>query len=274
MSKRLDLVGQKFGRLTVIEFSHIDKVTFWKCKCDCGKYHIVAGYLLVKNKVKSCGCLRFVGFNRIHGMSTTKFYQTWYNMKKRCFNKKDKSYNCYGGRGITVCNRWLKFENFRDDMYQSYLTHIEQFGKKDTTIDRNDNNNDYCPQNCFWKTHEEQGANKRNNYFLTYKGKNLPLIKLFKKLNTSKLNISYSLLRERIDKLNWPIEKALITPARFKNKNILLTFNEQTKTITEWGKEFNLNNQILRNRIVNFHWTTEKALNTPVKFYKKRTKSS
>lgn len=101
-----------------------------------------------------------------HGLSKTPFYQVWTNMKSRCFYKKDKKYKYYGGKGITVCDEWLNFLNFRDDMYESYLKHKTKHHT--TTIERINGNSNYCPSNCCFATREEQFMNTQcyRNYIL------------------------------------------------------------------------------------------------------------
>jgi hypothetical protein len=161
-TKTPELAGKKFGRLTVIERLESRKGrAYWLCVCDCGKNteqatrHLTGG-------VKSCGCVHLESVTT-HGMKKTRFWRLWSNMRQRCQKPYHISYKDYGGRGISVCNRWDKFENFRDDMYESYLKHCEEFGVNNTSIDRINNNNDYEPLNCVWATCLEQGSNKRNN---------------------------------------------------------------------------------------------------------------
>ena len=95
-----------------------------------------------------------------HGLSKTRFYGIWHKMKERCSNKNYIKYYSYGGRGISVCDEWKIFTNFRDDMYNNYKSHIKEFGIKDTSIDRIDNDGNYNKENCRWATIEEQGRNK------------------------------------------------------------------------------------------------------------------
>jgi hypothetical protein len=166
-----DRTGQVFGRLTVIKFDRIEKEhTYWICRCECGNTVSILGNNLVRGKSKSCGCLNkelTIIRNKqyiTHGMTNTRFYGVWDGLKYRCLNIKGSGYKNYGGRGITVCDRWLGnngFENFRDDMYESYLKHIEDFGQDNTSLDRKDNDGNYEPSNCQWATKHEQNMNTR-----------------------------------------------------------------------------------------------------------------
>lgn len=214
MSKRLNLVGQKYNRLLVIEFAFVRREkTYWKCLCDCGTEKIIAGCSLRSGRTKSCGCLNLEGNRMTHGMCGTKFYNTWLNMRQRCNNPKSTKYKIYGERGITVCDRWMKsFENFRDDMLSKYLIHSKKYGEKNTTLDREDNMGNYTPQNCRFATNKVQSENRRSNSLLTYQGKTMNITQWAKYLN-----ISCSALSARILKGNWEIEKALTTPIRIGN---------------------------------------------------------
>lgn len=177
----LNRVGKKYGRLTVIKFSHIEKRNAcWLCKCDCGNEKIVSGHSLQKENTRSCGCLK-----KSHGFFGTKFYIAWINLNVRCRNKNNVGFKYYGGRGIKVCKRWRKFENFRDDMHESYLKHVEEFGIRQTTIDRIDSNKNYYKENCRWATITEQNRNKRSNIRITIKGKTLTLKEWSRELNLS-----------------------------------------------------------------------------------------
>lgn len=98
----------------------------------------------------------------IHGMAKTAFYSCWFSLVSRCINSKNRYYKNYGGRGIKVCQRWLIFENFRDDMHVAYLEH--KAVNATTTIERKNNNGDYCLLNCRWATRREQSLNRRRYY--------------------------------------------------------------------------------------------------------------
>jgi len=161
-----DLVGQKFGKLIVLSFDKIlNKKTYWLCNCDCGKSTSVRSDQLKSGVTKSCGCLLSESTrvrNTTHKMSGTKFYKAWNGLIQRCTNKKLKNYNDYGGRGITFCDKWLKFDGFYEDMFESFSQHLKLHGPRQTTLDRIDFNGNYCKDNCRWATYAVQANNKRN----------------------------------------------------------------------------------------------------------------
>lgn len=158
---RFDLTGQKFGRLTVLKFSHTDGHRFSSCLCDCGETKTVRNSGLLSGNTRSCGCLQLEiaaanikKLKTTHGMTETVEYYTWGSMKDRCYNKKNKAFRYYGGRGIKVCKRWISsFENFFADMG------LRPSPKH--SIDRINNNENYSPKNCKWSTMTEQVSNRR-----------------------------------------------------------------------------------------------------------------
>ena len=167
MSKKLDLRGQPFGKLTVLRENGRDKhnKVLWLCRCECGNEVIVRGSSLQSEHTTSCGCYqreRVAESHTTHGMCKTRLHRTWSDMLVRAGVYKgasEENKRAYQDRGITVCDEWLVFENFRDWA----LSHGY---KEDLQIDRVNNDAGYCPENCRWATPKENMNNRRNTICL------------------------------------------------------------------------------------------------------------
>lgn len=169
MQQRIDLVGQRFGRLTVTGYAGTDKrgEAVWDCICDCGSKSAVRGSHLRKGAVQSCGCYakeataermrvtRTKGNTR-HGCTDTRLYSTWTNMKTRCLNPNNRTYKWYGAVGVTICQEWMQFENFKEWALSSGY-------QEDLTIERVNPFGNYCPENCKWIPLVEQRRNQRRS---------------------------------------------------------------------------------------------------------------
>ena len=191
--------GQIFSSWTVISFADFRRSrAHYNCRCECGKIRAVAGTDLTSGKSKSCG--RSCAKNGPH-VSAHLLYPTWVGIKSRCYNPANTGYANYGGRGITVCQQW------RDDFWQF----AADMGPRPPhhSIDRRDNNGNYCPENCRWADAVTQQNNRRNNRVFTVGGETKTLLEW---VNLSGLR--YTTVINRMNLSKWTIEKALSEPVR------------------------------------------------------------
>lgn len=200
-----NLVGRVFGKLTVIGYAGSDGQALWWCRCECGRITKTHGGNL-KNGTKSCGCV-YDGIFTKHGLTPRKAtppeFHIWCCMRDRCEREGSKYYRNYGGRGISVCDRWsgeMGFAHFMEDM-----------GSRPTpkhSIDRIDVNGNYEPGNCRWATSVEQCNNKRNNRTMTYNGETLSVAEW-----SRRTGIRYRTILMRLN-LGWPPEDVIHKPLR------------------------------------------------------------
>ncbi len=196
----VDLTGLKFGRLTPMEYLGSG---YWLCMCDCGVLTKKRGNHVREGASKSCGCynkeLMHEKF-KTHGLSKHPLMAVHHAMLSRCYNKKQKAYKYYGGKGVGVCERWHTFKNFYDDMVVGYRVGL--------SIERADVSGNYEPLNCRWATHHEQVRNRTDNVFIEYNG-----IRMIMADWATELGMDKRTLWNRL-KLGWPIERAFLEPVK------------------------------------------------------------
>lgn len=230
--KALELTGQVFGRLLVIERggSTAAKKIKWICLCNpelggCGKTVEVIGSGLKSGHYISCGCYHresCIARSTKHGYalqgSKRNTYTTWCAMIQRCTNSNNPNWENYGGRGIKICTRWLKFENFLEDMGEK---------PKNKTLNRIDNNGNYDPSNCEWSTCKEQNRNRRSNHLISLNGVTKTIVEW-----AEEIGFPYSTLNARLQR-GMSDEEAITTPLRKKvsdgfKKAVYLSYQDGT----------------------------------------------
>lgn len=216
MGKQKDLTGMRFGRLVALEVDMEKKaisprVNHWICQCDCGKKVTVETRSLMSGHTKSCRCI-----HKTHGLAGTRIYRIWIHMLRRCENPKDTAYYRYGGRGIIVCGRWHKFENFAEDM---------GIPLKEETIERKDNDGGYHKDNCRWATMKEQSSNTSKNRWIVFCGEKKTLTQW-----SELTGINVFTLMSRL-KTGWALERAFTTPPLNKNQYTNVAFPHLQKAI-------------------------------------------
>jgi len=191
VAKFKDLTGQRFGWLIVVSRAENSKAgkARWNCICDCGETTTANGQSLRDGHTKSCGCLqrKTIGDAHLtHGMCGTPIHGIWKAMRQRCMNPSNHGYRNYGGRGISICERWNKFENFYADMGRIPAK---------MSLERRDNNGNYCPENCCWATRKSQNRNTRKNIIIKYQGKSQCMVAW-----AEELGVNYIVLWRRLQK--------------------------------------------------------------------------
>lgn len=228
-----NLVGKKFGRLTVIAAGPrcpYHPNTAWICRCDCGNTIRIFRARLMSGNV-SCGCAR-----HRHGKCGTSVYNRWCEIIARCTRPKCTSYRNYGKRGITVCDKWRNFENFYTDMGDPPTAQH--------SIDRIDNNGPYSPENCRWATRAEQQRNTRRNHIIVFNGESLCIGDW-----CVRFNLNRNTLQKRL-KDGWKIEKALKTPQpRNPNHGRKIEFNGEAHTAAEWSRKIGVPRKVIERRM-------------------------
>ena len=227
MGSFVDLTGQRLGRWVVMSRApNAGRHTKWLCRCSCaaGTIREVSSDHLRSGRSQSCGCLTVettIARSTKHGKATkersSRAYNSWASMLSRCTNPRAQGYRNYGGRGIRVCESWLhSFSQFFADMGRE-----PEIGE---SLERKDNNGDYCPDNCIWADRATHSKNRRNNRIETYNGKTCTL-----KEHCEDAQMDYGLVSDRLNKHGWSIEDALTVPRYGKygnTKRILCSTNK------------------------------------------------
>lgn len=212
----VDLTGKRFGKLVVVRRGENNNrgEARWVCRCDCGTETLVTSNNLNSGNTRSCGCTRVEKLNRFstkHGgkrrENKDRLYGVWRNMITRCYDENNKQYTRYGGRGIIVCDEWrTDYASFREwSIVNGYNPNSE---KGVCTLDRKDNDGNYCPENCRWTNLKEQANNKRNNHYLLVNGERITTAEA-----SEKYGIPYRRLLKRLNS-GWSDEEAVLTGKR------------------------------------------------------------
>lgn len=213
MATRIDLTGQRFGKWLILSYSHEKRNPsrsihhYWNCVCECGVARTVAQGTLINGTSKSCGgCGSKSEGRKGHGMSGTPEYYVWAHMVQRCTNPNNQLWERYGGRGILVCDQWLKFEGFIADMGKR--------PKGKYSIERRDNDKGYSPENCYWGTDAEQSRNTSRTRLITWNGKTQCAADWALELGWNAHSLTSRLRR------GWSVEQTMTTPVQIRTTSV------------------------------------------------------
>lgn len=252
-ARSADITGQTFGRLTAVRFvrmNHNSKQV-WRFKCECGRTTEKVANTVMSDARRGhkpgCGCQQYAGGRRTHGMHGTREYFVWKGIKQRCLDKNSVSYHNYGGRGVTICDRW------RED-FAAFLADMGPAPSRRHTVEREDNDKGYEPGNCRWATRGEQSRNKRDNRLLTFKGKTQTVTDW-----AAELGINKSTLFHRLDG-GWSAEQALTAAVGAPGAAVMLTYDGRTMSLRDWARETGIPFQTLYYRAVKARWPAARVL--------------
>lgn len=184
---------KQFNRWTIIKIVSSGKHPRALAKCQCGTEKEVDVGSIVRETSKSCGCLQSelaAASHTTHGLTKHPIHGVWNAMKTRCGSPNCRNYHRYGGRGIKVCERWLQFENFAEDMLPTYQPGL--------TLDRRDNNGNYCKENCKWETKKTQNNNRCDNRMVECNGEIMTLPQLAEAAGVSRRAIEHRWYRDQV----------------------------------------------------------------------------
>ncbi|MGJ8515686.1 hypothetical protein LMG33810_002885 [Carnimonas sp. LMG 33810] len=244
--KLVDMKGRRYGGLTVIERVGTSKSrdAIWSYLCDCGRIGKSTGYSIRSGKTTNCpkcSLSRCAAGSITHGETSSAEYRTWTDMKTRCLNPMSTSYEKYGGRGITVCDRWSK----------SFAAFLHDMGRKPSpghSIDRIDNDKGYSPTNCRWATDYEQVMNRRNTIFVTIGGIKKTLVEWCEIYGCTPAS---AYLRR---------SQGFIGEAIFKTTKMTITFSGITDTVSGWSSRTGIRPTTITMRINKYGWSIDRAL--------------
>lgn len=247
-------LGQTFGRLTVIGFTRAkspDRGWWWSVRCSCGKEKVVRPGDVKSGKTRSCGCFhdercRERAIKFYHRVKDYPRLITIYrHIRERCYDPRSPRYADYGGRGITMCREWAD----RDRGFDAFAGWALANGySENLTIDREDVNGDYSPENCRWVTNKVQALNKRQTRWVVYRGEKIQLMHLCARIGV----VSYDTAHDRIYARGWPVEAAVETPSL-----------RSQKSFSQLCREHGLHPSTVKSRVSKFGWSLERALSTP-----------
>jgi hypothetical protein len=249
---RRDLTGQVFGRLTAEIYlpGSRNKRAQWQCRCECGASINVCTSNLGRGHTESCGCLKQeklkAGTTKTHGQTRTSEYQSWIGAKARCENPNQAKYHRYGGRGITMCQRWR-------DSFEAFFADMGPKPSPKHSIDRIDNDGPYSPENCRWATPTLQARNTSRNTTYMVNGASMCGSEVAEKLG---LQVDTVFARR---KLGWSDEKIATTPLVVRR----FTFQGETLTVREWANRTGIDSRTLDYRL-RAGWPIAKVLTRPV----------
>lgn len=198
---------------------------------------------------------KYLSYRNKRKVKDWRFYSIWRGMVSRCTNPKSPSYPRYGGKKpipVKICDRWLDYFNFEDDMLESYIKHVEEYGEKDTTLDRIDYNGNYEPLNCRWATRIEQANNRRDNFIVV---DNLTLAQFSEKYNLPSYIVWYRIHH------GWTIEKIINTPIRKISPKMYAPTGESIKEVAE---RLEVSESTIKARL-KYGWSWEKIFNTGIR---------